>query len=69
MMFGQRAGAKGVSFTYFTAENAKSAKELITILREAKSAVPQELEQMAMYSGGGSKCTSFHAFGISFSED
>ncbi|QRW03619.1 DEAD/DEAH box helicase [Ceratobasidium sp. AG-Ba] len=48
-----RAGQKGVSFTYFTTENAKQARELITILREAKADIPTQLEEMAMYGGGG----------------
>ncbi|CAE6436263.1 unnamed protein product [Rhizoctonia solani] len=48
-----RAGQKGVSFTYFTTDNAKQARELITILREAKAEVPPQLEEMAMYGGGG----------------
>ncbi|GAW09778.1 DEAD-domain-containing protein [Lentinula edodes] len=50
-----RAGKKGTSFTYFTTENARSARELISILREAKSVVPPELEEMAMLGGGGGK--------------
>ncbi|KAM6504384.1 P-loop containing nucleoside triphosphate hydrolase protein [Amanita muscaria] len=50
-----RAGLKGVSYTYFTTENAKSARELLNILREAKAAVPPQLEEMAMYSGGGGR--------------
>lgn len=49
----QRAGLKGTSFTYFTTENAKSARDLIAILREAKAEVPPQLDEMAMYSGGG----------------
>lgn len=44
---------KGTSYTYFTTDNAKQARELIGILRESKSEVPPELEQMAMFSGGG----------------
>ncbi|WVR08901.1 ATP-dependent RNA helicase DBP2-A [Kwoniella sp. DSM 27419] len=48
-----RAGAKGVSYTYFTTDNSKQARELVQILRESKSDVPPELEQMAMYGGGG----------------
>lgn len=44
---------KGISYTYFTTDNAKSARELIGILREAKATVPPQLEEMAMYSGGG----------------
>ncbi|KAJ8594498.1 DEAD-domain-containing protein [Rhizopogon salebrosus TDB-379] len=48
-----RAGMKGTSYTYFTTDNSKSARELIAILREAKANVPPQLEEMAMYSGGG----------------
>ena len=46
---------KGTSYTYFTTDNAKSARELIAILREAKATVPPQLEEMAMYSGGGGR--------------
>lgn len=49
----QRAGMKGTSYTYFTTENAKSARDLIAILKEAKSDVPPALEEMAMFGGGG----------------
>jgi ATP-dependent RNA helicase DDX5/DBP2 len=48
-----RAGNTGVSYTYFTADNSKQARELVGILRESKADVPPELEQMAMYGGGG----------------
>lgn len=48
-----RAGAKGTSFTYFTTDNSKQARELIGILRESKSDVPPELEEMGRYGGGG----------------
>ena len=44
---------KGTSYTYFTTDNAKQARELIGILREANATVPPQLEEMAMYSGGG----------------
>jgi ATP-dependent RNA helicase DDX5/DBP2 len=44
---------KGTSYTYFTTENAKSARDLVAILREAKSEVPSALEEMAMFGGGG----------------
>ena len=44
---------KGISYTYFTTDNAKSARELVTILKEAKAVVPPQLEEMAMYGGGG----------------
>ena len=52
---------KGTSYTYFTTDNAKQARELIGILRESKSEVPPELEQMAMFSGGGGGRSSFSA--------
>nr|GAT60883.1 predicted protein [Mycena chlorophos] len=48
-----RAGMKGTSYTYFTTENAKSARELVGILKDAKATIPPQLEEMAMYSGGG----------------
>lgn len=44
---------KGTSYTYFTTDNAKSARELIGILREAKAHVPSQLEEMSMFGGGG----------------
>lgn len=55
---------KGTSYTYFTTDNAKSARELINILREAKATVPPQLEEMSMFGGGGgrSKCCSMTCF-------
>ncbi|KAF9048493.1 P-loop containing nucleoside triphosphate hydrolase protein [Panaeolus papilionaceus] len=50
-----RAGMKGISFTYFTTDNAKSARELIGILREANAVVPPQLEEMGAFSGGGGR--------------
>jgi len=50
-----RAGMKGVSYTYFTTDNAKSARELISILKEAKAIVPPQLEEMGIYGGGGGR--------------
>ncbi|KAJ9124301.1 ATP-dependent RNA helicase dbp2 [Naganishia vaughanmartiniae] len=41
-----RAGNTGISYTYFTAENSKQARELVGILRESKADIPPELEQM-----------------------
>jgi ATP-dependent RNA helicase DDX5/DBP2 len=46
---------KGISYTYFTTDNAKSARELIGILREAKASVPPQLEEMASFGGGGAR--------------
>ncbi|RSH86677.1 ATP-dependent RNA helicase dbp2 [Apiotrichum porosum] len=48
-----RAGRKGTSYTYFTTENSKQARELVGILRESKSEVPRELEEMGSYGGRG----------------
>ncbi|CAK5268779.1 unnamed protein product [Mycena citricolor] len=50
-----RAGMKGTSYTYFTTDNAKSARELVGILREAKANVPPQLEEMVSYGGGGGR--------------
>jgi len=44
---------KGTSFTYFTTDNAKSARELLSILKEAKADIPPQLEEMSMFGGGG----------------
>ena len=44
---------KGTSYTYFTTENAKSARDLVAILKEAKATVPPALEEMTMFGGGG----------------
>ena len=57
---------KGTSYTYFTTDNAKQARELIGILRESKSEIPPELEQMAMFSGGGGGRSMFSLFISSF---
>ena len=46
---------KGTSYTYFTTENAKSARELLGILKEAKADIPNELQEMASYGGGGGR--------------
>jgi ATP-dependent RNA helicase DDX5/DBP2 len=46
---------KGISYTYFMTDNAKSARELVTILKEEKAVVPPQLKEMSMY-GGGTRC-------------
>jgi ATP-dependent RNA helicase DDX5/DBP2 len=50
-----RAGMTGISYTYFTTDNAKSARELVGILREAKADIPPQLEEMTMIGGGSSR--------------
>jgi ATP-dependent RNA helicase DDX5/DBP2 len=42
-----RAGAKGTAYTFFTAANARFAKELVAILEEAGQKVSPELVRMA----------------------
>eukprot|EP00929_Paragymnodinium_shiwhaense_P072509 TRINITY_DN367_c0_g1_i7.p1 TRINITY_DN367_c0_g1~~TRINITY_DN367_c0_g1_i7.p1 ORF type:complete len:453 (-),score=136.53 TRINITY_DN367_c0_g1_i7:124-1368(-) len=46
-----RAGATGSSYTFFTTDKAKHAKDLIAVLREANQPVPEELERLG--GGGG----------------
>ena len=41
-----RAGAKGTAYTFFTAANARFAKELINILQEAGQTISSELAAM-----------------------
>jgi len=55
---------KGISYTYFTTDNAKSARELIGILREAKAIVPPQLEEMASYGGGGGRGAQSFSFSV-----
>ncbi|PIA64339.1 hypothetical protein AQUCO_00100072v1 [Aquilegia coerulea] len=47
-----RAGAKGTAYTFFTAANARFAKELIVILEEAGQKVNPELAKMGRGQGG-----------------
>ncbi|CAM6022963.1 unnamed protein product [Sphagnum balticum] len=48
-----RAGAKGIAYTFFTAANARHAKELLPILVEAGQPVNPELSPMVSSSRGG----------------
>merc|ERR1719230_350656 len=48
-----RAGATGSSYTFFTKDKFRHARELIDVLREASQPVPSELERLADDSGGG----------------
>merc|ERR1719217_28762 len=41
-----RAGATGSSYTFFTTDKAKHARDLIQVLREANQPFPQELERL-----------------------
>ncbi|KAI8966764.1 Phosphomethylpyrimidine kinase-domain-containing protein [Daldinia sp. FL1419] len=48
-----RAGAKGTAITLFTADNSKQARDLVSVLQEAKQQVDPRLHEMARYGGGG----------------
>ena len=48
-----RAGAKGTAITFFTSDNAKQARDLVSVLHEAKQVVDPRLAEMGRYSGGG----------------
>ncbi|PYI22046.1 putative RNA helicase [Aspergillus violaceofuscus CBS 115571] len=48
-----RAGNKGTAVTFFTTENSKQARDLVTILTEAKQQIDPRLAEMVRYSGGG----------------
>eukprot|EP00808_Paulinella_micropora_P001216 g35401.t1 len=53
-----RAGHKGTAISFFTSNDAKIAKGLVDVLREANQRIPKELETMASYRGptrGGSR--------------
>merc|ERR1711971_1348413 len=49
-----RAGATGSSYTFFTADKFKHAKDLVSVLKEASQPVPEELEKLAESNSGGS---------------
>lgn len=48
-----RAGATGSSYTFFTSDKARLAKDLIAVLREASQPVPEELERLSGQGGFG----------------
>merc|ERR1712183_826861 len=48
-----RAGATGSSYTFFTADKARCASDLVKVLKEANQPVPSELERLADDAGGG----------------
>merc|ERR1712176_1019836 len=47
-----RAGATGSSYTFFTQEKFKHARDLIKVLQEANQPVPEELDKLADDQGG-----------------
>lgn len=48
-----RAGATGTAITFFTEDNSKQARDLVTVLREAKQEIDPKLQEMARPRGGG----------------
>ena len=48
-----RAGAKGVSVSFFTEKHGNMARKLIEILGKAKQDIPRELEALSHSGGGG----------------
>ena len=48
-----RANSYGTAISYFTEDNAKCAKELLAILKEANQEIDPEIENMARSRGGG----------------
>lgn len=47
-----RAGARGTAYSFFTPNNARLAKQILSVMEEAKQPVPEELRRMATYSKG-----------------
>ena len=47
-----RAGAKGKAYSFFTANNARLAKQIVGVLEEASQTVPPQLREYAAVSGG-----------------
>ncbi|TVY17563.1 ATP-dependent RNA helicase dbp2 [Lachnellula arida] len=48
-----RAGANGTAITLFTTDNQKQARDLVSVLTEAKQQIDPRLAEMTRYGGGG----------------
>merc|ERR1712139_381695 len=48
-----RAGALGSSYSFFTHDKFKLAKDLINVLQEAQQPIPEELQKLGEGGGGG----------------
>lgn len=53
-----RAGAKGTAVTLFTTDNAKQARDLLTVLQDSKQEIPPALIEMSKINYGNNKYTS-----------
>uniref|UniRef100_U5EQL7 RNA helicase n=1 Tax=Corethrella appendiculata TaxID=1370023 RepID=U5EQL7_9DIPT len=58
-----RSSTTGTSYTFFTSEERKMAKDLIAILEEAKQEIPPELLKWRNFGGGGAGGNRFSRFG------
>ncbi|XP_027168933.1 DEAD-box ATP-dependent RNA helicase 30 [Coffea eugenioides] len=58
-----RAGATGTAFTFFTHANAKFARDLIKILRDAGQIIPPDLSAMARSTGSTMGGNNFRSRG------
>lgn len=58
-----RANTYGTAISYFTHENSRCAKELITVLVEAKQEIDPAIEDLARNRGGGRFNTSNSRYG------
>lgn len=58
-----RRNATGTSYAFFTPDNSRQAKDLVSVLREANQKVNPKLDELARQSSGGygkrSKCYAF----------
>lgn len=62
-----RAGAKGISYSFFTAANGRMARDIIKVMREANQVVSPQLEALAATSSGSgpSECVLvWRGFGV-----
>jgi ATP-dependent RNA helicase DDX5/DBP2 len=59
------SATEGRAFTFFTRDNRGSARELISLMREAEQTIPAELEAMAPARGfgGGQGGNRFSRYG------
>jgi ATP-dependent RNA helicase DDX5/DBP2 len=58
-----RCNSSGTSYAFFTPNNSRQAKDLVSVLREANQEVNPQLDLLARQGGGGygkrSKCNVF----------
>jgi len=58
-----RASKRGTSYTFFTVGNARQAKDLIEVLKEAKQQINPKLMQLqGVASAFGGRCKLLHCY-------